>query len=107
MSTQKPIVLQSRDTNSIGARSREQIVSTDMCPPLTDVRIATCGISDARAGFTFVRHQPVFGQTLMTCDGEGRALVNGQWRLREIYETAYFPMAVAIWVHGALGRFPA
>jgi AraC-like DNA-binding protein len=75
-----PAVIQSHDTNSIGARSREKIVNPDMCPALRDVRIGLCGISDARAGFTFVRHAPDFGQVLMTCDGEGRALVKGHWQ---------------------------
>src|SRR5437870_5657942 len=34
------------------------------------------------------------------------ALVNGQWRLRQIYDAAYFPMAVTIWILGAMGRLP-
>ena len=34
------------------------------------------------------------------------ALIVGHWRLRQIYEFAYFPMAVAIWILGALGLLP-
>src|SRR5262249_48075095 len=34
------------------------------------------------------------------------ALVNAHWRLREIYDGAYFPIAGAIWLLGALGRLP-
>ena len=34
------------------------------------------------------------------------ALIIGHWRLRQIYEFAYFPMAVAIWILGALGLLP-
>jgi hypothetical protein len=34
------------------------------------------------------------------------ALVNGHWRLRQIYDAAYFPMAAAIWILGAMGRLP-
>src|SRR5579872_2781101 len=35
------------------------------------------------------------------------ALLNGDhWRLRQIYDVAYFPMAVTIWILGAAGRLP-
>ena len=34
------------------------------------------------------------------------ALIAGHWRLRQIYEGAYFPMAIAIWTLGALGLLP-
>jgi hypothetical protein len=32
--------------------------------------------------------------------------VTGEWRLRQIYDAAYFPLAAAIWILGALGRLP-
>ena len=34
------------------------------------------------------------------------ALATGGWYLRQLYETAYFPIAVTIWLLGALGRLP-
>ena len=34
------------------------------------------------------------------------AVVSGVWMLRELYELAYFPMAIGIWLLGALGRLP-
>lgn len=34
------------------------------------------------------------------------AVVSGVWMLRELYELAYFPMAVGIWLLGAFGRLP-
>jgi hypothetical protein len=34
------------------------------------------------------------------------ALINGHWRLRQIYEAAYFPIAIAIWILGAAGKLP-
>ena len=34
------------------------------------------------------------------------AVVTGRWMLRELYEAAYLPMAVVIWVLGAAGRLP-
>jgi hypothetical protein len=34
------------------------------------------------------------------------AIATGEWRLRQIYEAAYFPMAGTIWILGALGLLP-
>ena len=34
------------------------------------------------------------------------AIVTGDWRLRQLYDVAYFPMVVAIWLLGALGQLP-
>lgn len=34
------------------------------------------------------------------------AAVTGDWRLREFYEVAYFPIVGVIWLLGALGRLP-
>jgi hypothetical protein len=34
------------------------------------------------------------------------AIATGEWRLKQIYDTAYFPFAGAIWVLGALGLLP-
>jgi hypothetical protein len=34
------------------------------------------------------------------------AIVAGEWRLRQIYDVAYFPLAGSIWVLGALGLLP-
>ena len=34
------------------------------------------------------------------------ALIFGHWRLRQIYDAAYFPLAIAIWTLGALGLLP-
>ena len=31
------------------------------------------------------------------------AIATGEWRLRQIYEAAYFPIAITMWVLGALG----
>jgi hypothetical protein len=32
--------------------------------------------------------------------------VTGEWRLRQIYDAAYFPLAGAMWLLGALGLLP-
>lgn len=34
------------------------------------------------------------------------ALVSGEWRLRQMYDVAYFPIAGTIWLLGALGTLP-
>jgi hypothetical protein len=34
------------------------------------------------------------------------AAATGEWRLRQIYDAAYFPIAATIWVLGAFGRLP-
>ena len=34
------------------------------------------------------------------------AIAAGEWRLRQIYDVAYFPLAGTIWVLGALGLLP-
>jgi hypothetical protein len=34
------------------------------------------------------------------------ALMPGEWRLRQMYEIAYFPIAGTMWLLGALGRLP-
>ena len=34
------------------------------------------------------------------------ALATGEWYMRQLYDAAYFPMAITIWVLGALGQLP-
>jgi hypothetical protein len=34
------------------------------------------------------------------------ALFSGEWRLRQMYDVAYFPIAGTMWLLGALGRLP-
>jgi hypothetical protein len=34
------------------------------------------------------------------------AVATGEWRLRQIYDAAYFPVAAIFWVLGALGLLP-
>jgi hypothetical protein len=38
--------------------------------------------------------------------GLGYAIATGEWRLRQMYEAAYLPMAASIWILGALGLLP-
>jgi hypothetical protein len=34
------------------------------------------------------------------------AVVTGVWHLRQIYERAYFPLAIVVWILGAMGKLP-
>lgn len=34
------------------------------------------------------------------------AIVTGEWRLKQMYLSAYFPIVVAVWLLGAAGRLP-
>jgi hypothetical protein len=43
---------------------------------------------------------------ILNLAGLGYAVFTGTWRLRQIYESAYFPLAVAIWILGAFGKLP-
>jgi hypothetical protein len=38
--------------------------------------------------------------------GLSMAAVTGQWQLRQLYEVAYFPIVITIWILGALGWLP-
>jgi hypothetical protein len=43
---------------------------------------------------------------LLNAAGLVDALINERWRLRQIYEAAYFPLAIAIWILGAAALLP-
>lgn len=43
---------------------------------------------------------------LLNLAGVIDAIVTGHWRLRQIYDSVYFPIAIAIWVLGGLGLLP-
>jgi hypothetical protein len=43
---------------------------------------------------------------ILNLAGLSYALATGAWRLKQIYQYAYFPLAIAIWILGALGQLP-
>ena len=43
---------------------------------------------------------------LLNIAGLLTAIVTGEWRLKQMYEMAYFPIAGSVWLLGALGRLP-
>ena len=38
--------------------------------------------------------------------GLSYAVLTGAWRLKQMYEAAYFPIAGSVWILGAMGRLP-
>ena len=43
---------------------------------------------------------------LLNAAGLAYAVATGEWRLRQLYEFTYFPVAGAVWALGAVGRLP-
>ena len=48
----------------------------------------------------------VIAFAVLNAAGLAHAVVTGEWRLRQMYEVAYFPIVVTIWILGALGQLP-
>jgi uncharacterized membrane protein len=48
----------------------------------------------------------VIAFALLNFTGLAVAVVTGAWRLKQIYEYGYFPIAITIWILGALGLLP-
>ena len=43
---------------------------------------------------------------ILNFTGLAVAVATGAWRLKQIYQYGYFPIAIAVWTLGALGRLP-
>ena len=48
----------------------------------------------------------VLAFALLNIAGLAYAAATGEWRLKQMYSVAYFPIAGTVWVLGALGRLP-
>jgi hypothetical protein len=48
----------------------------------------------------------VIAFALLNLAGLVGAVLTGEWRLRQLYDVAYFPIAGTVWALGALGRLP-
>lgn len=48
----------------------------------------------------------VIAFAVLNIAGLAWATLTGDWRLRQMYDTAYFPIAGTIWALGAMGRLP-
>lgn len=68
-----------RETHIIGAQTREWLVSAALCPALSPHGILLAGLTDAGAGFRFVRPAPRWNQLLVCMAGWGWVRLDGQW----------------------------
>jgi hypothetical protein len=48
----------------------------------------------------------VIAFALLNAAGVGYAAATGLWRLRQLYDAAYFPIVMTIWILGAIGWLP-
>lgn len=69
-----------RETHSIGSRTREWIVTSELSPTLVDHGIFLCGWSEARHGFSFARPHFPMSQILACVSGIGEVWVDGEWQ---------------------------
>lgn len=67
------------EIHSIGARTRELIVTRGSCPLLEEAGVQLCGLSLARPGFRFARAAPDMVQILACLDGGGEVFIDGGW----------------------------
>jgi hypothetical protein len=48
----------------------------------------------------------VIAFAVLNASGLAYAIVTGAWRIRQMYDAAYFPIVIAIWALGAFGLLP-
>jgi len=69
-----------RQTHTLGEDTYERYVLPETCPPLTATRMRLAGLSDAGRSYSMVRVRPDFEHMLVCIGGEGRVLVDEEWR---------------------------
>jgi hypothetical protein len=77
----------------------------ESCPALNRGRKDKPNPLYRRVCYTFA-WSALLTYALLNVAGLVDALINGHWRLRQIYEAAYFPIAIAIWILGTAGLLP-
>lgn len=68
-----------RETHILGTDTREWLVLSYRGASGGLDHLHGVGFTEARAGYEFVRHQPLFGGVIVTQGGLGLALVDGRW----------------------------
>ena len=68
-----------RETHTLGAQTREWLVSAALCPALAPHGILLAGVTDAGPGFHFARPVPRWGQLLVCTAGGGWVWLDNQW----------------------------
>lgn len=80
-----------REIHQLGPATREWLVSSQRVPALGGTHTRIAGFTEARARYTFVRHDPRFSMILVTESGEGLVWLDGTWqpcRAGQAYITA-------------------
>ncbi len=96
-------IQQLRETNIIGA-SRQWGISAVSCPALAQHHISHVGFGEIAPEYRIVRLCPDFSHVNLCWGGEGRSLINGQWRTVREGSFGIFPARVAHAGHPAKGR---
>ena len=68
-----------RETHIIGGETREWLISAALFPALVAHGILLAGLTDAGAGFHFMRPAPRWNQILVCTSGRGWVMLDGQW----------------------------
>ena len=69
-----------REMHIVGDDTPEKIISPKVSPLMRSLHIGLCGVSDAGAGFSMVRHNPPYGHVVACYSGEGDVWVDGAWQ---------------------------
>ena len=95
-------IKQLRETNNVGA-SRQWGVSAVSCPALAQHHIHHVGFGEIAPDYLMVRLNPDFSHVNLCCGGEGRSLVNGQWKTVREGTLGIYPARVPHAGHPAKG----
>lgn len=68
-----------RETHQLGPATREWLVTGQRIPGFGATHTRIAGFTEARAGYTFVRHNPAFSAILVTETGEGVVKIGDAW----------------------------
>ncbi|MDA3963734.1 MAG: AraC family transcriptional regulator [Planctomycetota bacterium] len=80
------------DIQEIGAATSEWIVHPEMCPALESHGLHMCGWSRAKPGFHFERPSWSMAQVLVSVDGHGEWMQDGQWIAAELGQALVCPL---------------
>lgn len=73
--------LPTEDVTADGRGTKHWILSAEQFPALSVHRITRCGLTWATPGYRRVRVRPSGSYLTTVCEGQGRALVDGEWQV--------------------------
>ena len=92
------------EIHQVGESTREILISREDCPAFADAGISLAGISEAKFGFSFVRHRPGFIQIMACQKGEGRVWFENRWERCGPGQVFATPAGVPHAYHAVRGR---